>query len=191
MGREPTLLSYRPGWLDAAAASVLEVCLRQQVVWRQESLSLYGRRVQVPRLVAWCGDAGVNYRYAGADHVCDGWLLPLLQLRGRLEAELGLRCNLVLLNRYRDGSDYMGWHTDDERGHERCIASVSLGATRRFLVRPEGAERAGAGPSVPFDLQHGSLLLMDGSIRHSLPKTRRPVAERINLTYRSITAEAR
>ncbi|MFU8814094.1 MAG: alpha-ketoglutarate-dependent dioxygenase AlkB family protein [Pseudomonadales bacterium] len=184
------MLSYRSAWIDSPAASALQDYLRQQVCWRQESLQLYGRRVRVPRQVAWFGDVGVNYRYAGADHRCAGWLPPLERLRARLADELGWYCNLVLLNRYRGGDDYMGWHADDERGHKPPVASVSLGATRRFLVRPRDEEDPpGARRSLPLDLEHGSLLLMDGRMRHTLPKTRRPVPERINLTYRCIAVD--
>ncbi len=162
--------------------------------WRQEWISLYGRRVPVPRLVAWCGDAGINYRYSGADHPCDGWLPELAALRRQLSDATGLACNFVLINRYRHGAEYMGWHSDDERGLASTVASISLGACRRFLFRPKSAAamassaRTGpAGsrrPSQVLELAHGSLLMLDGSVRHSLPATRKPVGERINLTFR-------
>jgi alkylated DNA repair dioxygenase AlkB len=181
------VLCYRPNWLDDDAATGLQAALRERAAWRQERLRLYGRDVAVPRLVAWYGDRGINYRYSGTDHLCGGWLSALEGLRTRVAAEAGLHANLVLLNRYRDGNDYMGWHSDDERGHGPLIASVSLGATRRFLVRPAGTGRAAAeAPSLRLDLEHGSLLVMDGSIPHSLPPTRRRIAERINLTFRSV-----
>ncbi len=173
------LVSYRPEFLDRTAASALQTRLTAAAPWQQESLKLYGREVTVPRLVAWFGDSGVNYRYSGADHRCDGWLPELEPVVLRLAAEHGLVSNLVLVNRYRSGVDHMGWHTDAERGLGRRIASLSLGATRRFLVRPPGGAR-----SCSLDLEHGSLLLMDGRLRHALPKTRRAVAERLNLTFR-------
>jgi len=191
------MLSLRSAWLDCAAADALMNDLLERVEWQAERLRLYGRDVAVPRLVAWFGDPGLNYRYSGTNHVCTGWLPELLPLRERLRTEEGLHCNLVLINRYRDGRDYMGWHSDAERGHRPRIASVSLGATRRFLVRPPpkaGAEVAGcavagcaaAHRSQALELPHGSLLLMDGRLPHSLPRTRRPVTQRINLTFRCI-----
>jgi alkylated DNA repair dioxygenase AlkB len=186
------MLSYRPRWLDPDAATALQIELRERVDWQRERLRLYGRDIEVPRLVAWFGDCGINYRYSGTDHECNGWLDTLDTLRRRLAQEEGLHCNLVLLNRYRDGNDYMGWHSDDERGHGRLIASVSLGAQRRFLVRPASPARGGAvrQRSRPLDLEHGSLLVMDATLPHSLPRTRRPVAERINLTFRCVRAGA-
>jgi alkylated DNA repair dioxygenase AlkB len=105
-----------------------------------------------------------------------------------LEA-LGVPFNFVLLNRYRDGKDAMGWHADDEPslGCKPVIASISLGATRRLLVRARRSKRE---PSTAVDLRHGSLLLAWGDCQHryehSLARTRKPVGERINLTFRNV-----
>lgn len=172
---------YLPGFLDERQAAALFEWLLHGLDWRQEWLYLYGRRTPVPRLLSWSGDAGLNYRYSGTDHVCDGWQPALLALRRRLASALGMPSNFVLINRYRHGGDYMGWHADDERGLASTVASVSLGATRRFLLRPPGWQS-----SERLDLENGSVLLMDGSVRHSLPRTRRAVGERINLTFRHI-----
>lgn len=177
---------YLPEFLPAAEATELFERLRTEVPWQQEWLTLYGRRMPVPRLLAWCGDAGLNYRYSGTDHPCSGWLPALEPLRRRIEEAFGLDSNMVLLNRYRDGSDCIGWHSDDERGLADRIVSVSLGAKRRFLLRLAADSRA----SLPLDLTHGSLLVMDGRLRHALPRTRRPVGERINLTFRRLAASA-
>jgi len=174
-------LDYRPEFLEADEAAALQRLLQAEAAWQHESLRLFGREVAVPRLLAWYGDAGLNYRYSGADHACHGWLPGLDDLRRRLETALGLRFNFVLVNRYRHGADYMGWHRDDERGMGRWVASVSLGARRRFLVRADGQQR-----SHRLDLAPGSLLVMDGRLRHSLPRTRAAVGERINLTFRRL-----
>jgi alkylated DNA repair dioxygenase AlkB len=179
------LRDYRADFLAPPAASRLLQALLTEARWVQESLTLFGRPRPVPRLVAWYGDPGINYRYAGADHVCEGWSAPLTVLRRRLASEFGFASNLVLLNRYRDGNDAMGWHRDDEPGLDPCVASVSLGAPRRLLVRPDAAARSQA-----LTLEHGSLLLLDGTQRHALPRTRRPVAERINLTFRRLAPAA-
>jgi alkylated DNA repair dioxygenase AlkB len=96
----------------------------------------------------------------------------------------------VLLNLYRDGRDGMGWHADDEPelGPQPAIASLSLGATRRFRLRHRRRRDTG----VTLDLAHGSLLLMAGATQrhyvHAVPKTARPVGERINLTFRYVSA---
>ena len=101
----------------------------------------------------------------------------------------------MLANGYRDGNDSMGWHSDDEPelGPNPCIASLSLGAERAFLLRPRKPDAAGKRPSARLVLAHGSLLVMRGAsqarYQHCLPKTRRPVGPRINLTFRRVAAQ--
>ena len=112
----------------------------------------------------------------------------MLDLRQRLEQAGAGRFNSVLANLYRDGSDSMGWHSDDEPelGARPVIASLSLGATRKFVFK----HRRKDANKLALALTSGSLLLMQGdtqaNYRHALPKTAKAVAERINLTFRNI-----
>lgn len=182
---ETSVYRYVPDFLAPDVAQGLFETLRDGVRWRSEQLRLFGRTVTVPRLVAWCGQRGLNYRYAGIDHPCDGWWPCLVPLRDRLTEACGFHPALVLLNRYRDGRDAMGWHTDDEPGQGEWFASVSLGATRRFRIRPDAAA-----PSIALSLEPGSLLLMRSAVPHSLPRTARPIGERINLTFREYVRES-
>jgi alkylated DNA repair dioxygenase AlkB len=170
-----------PGFLAADEGHALLAWLLAGADWQSEEIRLFGRARRVPRLVAWYGDAGLCYRYAGASHPARGWPARLAAVRDRLNDRTGERFNFVLLNRYRNGDDGMGWHRDDEAMSSRCVASISLGAARRFLIRP----RPGA-PSERLTLAHGSVLLMDRFLPHALPKTRRSVGERVNLSFRSL-----
>lgn len=169
------------------AARLLDA-LRRQVCWREEEVLIFGQRRQVPRLVAWHGDPGASYVYSGTDHQPAPWLPDLLRIRERVTKLCGADFNAVLLNLYRDGRDGMGWHADDEPelGRDPVIASVSLGATRRFCLR----HRRRKDLKLDLDLPHGSLLCMSRATQHhwvhALPKTRRPVGERINLTLRRV-----
>jgi len=162
--------------------------LRREIDWRQEEIVLFGTQRRVPRLVAWHGDPGAVYRYSGVDHDPRPWTTTLLEIRERVESLSGHRFNSVLLNLYRDNRDGMGWHADDEPelGADPVIASVSLGATRRFRMR----HRRRRDQLVAIDLEHGSLLLMRGPTQHhwlhAVPKTTRPAGERINLTFRRV-----
>lgn len=171
--------TYRAGFLTSAEADDLMAWLQGSVAWQTESIVLFGKRRPVPRLVSWFGDSGLNYRYSGQPHCCSGWPSELAGLRAKVGAQLSVTPNFLLLNRYRNGADSMGWHRDDEAGLGAQIASVSLGAPRSFLLREANASRSQA-----LKLEHGSLLLFDGRTSHALPKTRRPVGERINLTFR-------
>ena len=180
---------YRAHYLTSAQADQLFTRLRTEVTWRQQRLRLFGRRVQQPRLTAWFSDPGIAYQYRGLRLAANAGHAALKPLRRRLEADLGVAFNSVLLNAYRDGADAMGWHADDEPelGPHPVIASISLGATRRMLIRP-----AAGGRSQRMQLAHGSLLLMQGTSqaqwRHCVPRTRQQVGPRINLTFRHIRA---
>ena len=185
---------YRRRFLSAPRARVLQESLERQVAWQQEHITMFGREVAVPREVAWYGDPGVTYFYSNTEHPARGWNEPLLQLKTEVEQYTSATFNFVLLNGYRDGTRHMGWHSDDERelGAEPVIASVSIGATRRFRVRakrkalPPGARRY----SNAIDLEVGSLLVMRGAsqreFEHCLTKTASAVPARMNLTFRNV-----
>lgn len=181
-------LALEAEWLPPADADALFTILQAAIPWEVHRIRLFGRDLASPRLSCWIGDAGAAYAYSGAVFQPRPWPAALLPLRARLRVELGLDFNSVLANLYRDGRDSMGWHSDDEPelGERPVIASLSLGATRRFLLKA----RHGPGSSLALELPAGSLLLMRGDTqqryRHSLPRTAKPTGPRINLTFRRI-----
>jgi alkylated DNA repair dioxygenase AlkB len=180
-----------PAAFAADEASALFVELRGGIDWRAEEILIFGRRVPVPRRVAWHGDPGASYEYSGTPHVPEPWTPALVRIRDRVADLTGEAFNAVLLNLYRDGRDGMGWHADDEPalGRNPVIASVSLGATRRFCLRHRRRREC----RLDLPLPHGSLLLMSGATQHhwvhALPKTRAAVGERINLTFRRVAVK--
>jgi Alkylated DNA repair protein len=179
-----------PAALASDRADALFATLRATIAWTQEDVLIFGVRRRVPRLVAWHGDPGASYVYSGTPHEPQAWTPALLEIRDVVETLTGQRYNSVLLNLYRNGDDGMGWHADDEPalGRNPAIASVSLGATRRFRLRHRRRRDA----AMALDLEHGSLLLMAGPTQHhyvhAVPKTARNVGERINLTFRSVVS---
>lgn len=181
-------LAFDPHWLGADEADALFAALRAQVAWEVHRIRLFGREVDSPRLSCWIGDPEASYRYSGVRFEPRPWPDALLPVRVRLEQALGHGFNSVLANLYRDGRDAMGWHSDaePELGTHPVIASISLGAARRFAFR----HRQQAERKLSFELPHGSLLVMAGDTqrfyRHCLPRTAKPVGERINLTFRRI-----
>jgi len=182
-------VSYRPRFLSGSEADRTLAYLRANLRWRSLTIRMRGREVRSPRLSAWYGDPGIRYTYSGLTLEARGWDPMLEGLRDRLERELGLRFNGVLANYYRNGQDSMGWHADNEPelGPEPVIASLSLGETRRFLMKHRRR-----GERIALELEHGSLLLMTGPTqkwwRHAVPKTVRPVGVRLNLTFRQVQA---
>lgn len=167
----------------------LLVRLTNDVAWRDEAIVLFGRRVMQPRRIAWYGDPGTAYRYSGTDHEPLPWIPVLAQLRKRIEQVVHAPFNSVLCNLYRTGADSMGYHADDEPelGPEPTIASFSIGAERTMLFRHRHDRSV---PTKRVVLPSMSLLVMSGTTQrdwqHSIPKTKRPVEPRINLTFRQI-----
>ncbi|HEY7883520.1 MAG TPA: alpha-ketoglutarate-dependent dioxygenase AlkB [Cellvibrionaceae bacterium] len=179
-------LLYRQ-WLSAERAATLFTHIEHELAWQQTELSLFGRPCLIPRLNAWYGDSGAAYSYSGARFEPHPWTPSLTALRQALEAFSSHPFNSVLANFYRHGNDGVAWHSDNEPelGREPVIASISLGATRRFRLRHTHL------PTVAVDLQAGDLLIMQGPLQHhwqhALTKTRRAVGARINLTFRHVT----
>ncbi len=174
--------------VDSVAADAAFVALRERVGWRQDYLRMFGRLISVPRLESWVADEGLDYTYSGIHHDPDPWSEELLMLRNLVSEHAGATFNSVLCNLYRDGNDGVDWHADDESefGPMPVIGSLSLGATRRFDLRraDDHAEK------IELDLHHGDLVIMRGMTqalwKHRVPKTKKPVGERINLTFRSV-----
>jgi alkylated DNA repair dioxygenase AlkB len=184
-------LLFDPHWLPARAADKLFAALMapaRGIDWQTHRIRLFGREVDSPRRSCWIGDPGTAYRYSGVRFEPVPWPRALQAVRRAAGRSAGEEFNSVLANLYRDGQDSMGWHSDDEPelGVQPIIASLSLGATRRFVLKA----RAAGGPRLELPLENGSLLVMRGNTqalyRHSLPRTARACGPRINLTFRRI-----
>jgi len=175
------LLSYWPSFLPQETADKYFVDLRDNCLWEQKP-GIFG--YMQPRLIASYGDAGVTYRYSGVLNVALPWTPSLLQIKNKIEAIDG-NFNYCLMNRYRTGTDSMGWHADDEPEVGDMIGSLSLGATRKFRIRHNQTRQ-----TMAFEASHGTLIMMSGTMQqywqHEVPKTKKIVGERINLTFRSI-----
>jgi len=183
------LVRYEPGWLAPAEADALLQELRSSVDWKQGVIAMFGRELPEPRLTAWFGEA--DYTYSGRTLRAAPWPASLAALRDRIDGASGARFNAALLNLYRDGHDSMGLHSDDEPelGPNPTIASVSLGAERRFVLVPK--KKAARQKTLEVPLGHGSLVVMAGACqhnyRHGVPRQPGSAGERINLTFRKVT----
>ena len=120
---------HLPAWLSPAEADALQRDLQAGVPWEVHRIRMFGSWVDSPRLSCWIGDPQARYRYSGAEFVPHPWPPSLQGMREHLQDDGFGRFNSVLLNRYRSGGDYMGWHSDDEPelGQAPVIASLSLG----------------------------------------------------------------
>jgi alkylated DNA repair dioxygenase AlkB len=174
-------------WLARVDADLAFRDIRGTTPWAHRSVMLAGRAVLQPRLVAWMAAGQAVYRYSGADNVATPWTPAVTAIRRRLDESEGFIHNACFLNLYRNERDSIGWHADDEPlfGQAPAIASLSLGARRRFQIR-----RKGGGGATQVHLDHGDLLVMGGTFQenyeHAIPKETHGCGERINLTFRRI-----
>jgi alkylated DNA repair dioxygenase AlkB len=154
--------------------------------WQPDEVVLFGRKRILSRKVAWMGDAGFTYSYSGTSKTASPLTPALLLIKKRVEQQCAHRFNSCLMNLYHDGSEGMGWHSDDEKtlGRNPVIASVSFGAERVFKLKHRESKEI-----VSVLLENGSLLVMKGATQHhwvhAMPKTKKITTPRINLTFRT------
>jgi alkylated DNA repair dioxygenase AlkB len=178
---------FIPNFFSIEEGNYLFSRLDSTVSWKQEKMNMYGKEVLFPRLTAWYGDSDRPYSFSGITLTPLPWTDELLQIKRKIETKTSAIFNSVLLNKYRDGSDSISWHTDAEKelGQNPIIASVTFGGTRNFQLR-----HSNTGEKITLELSHGSLLIMQGELQHfwqhQIPKTKKKVDPRINLTFRVI-----
>lgn len=178
---------YIPALYARQRSNELLESLLHEIAWKQERMNMYGKDLPFPRLTAWYGDNDKPYSFSGITLKPSPWTSLLLDIKNRIESLSGTSFNSVLLNRYRDGNDSISWHTDAEKelGKNPVIASVNFGAERVFQLRHIHSKKR-----IDVLLEHGSLLIMQGSLQHfwqhQIPKTKKKIGERVNLTFRKI-----
>ena len=179
---------YFPSIFESDRCAELFSALIDSLDWRVDQIYMFGKLVTTKRKVAWVGDAGCSYKYSGVKKEPQPWTPELLHIKNQLEKISQWKFNSCLLNLYHDGDEGMGWHSDDEPELDQSapIASLSLGGERKFSFKHKTDKT-----NVSLILENGSVLLMHAPTQqfwqHSLVKTKRPVATRMNLTFRAIS----
>ena len=197
---------YVKDFLTSGEADALIESTRNARSWERSPITFFGKSVLQPRDTAFYGTK--FYSYSDETRRPTGWnddppaSNALHDLGQRIEKYLKLPTgwfNVILANRYHHGQDYMGWHADNEKslGEEPIIASLSVGAERRFLIRPKPKSlTGGVDEKLEYTLAHGSLLVMKGKMQqlyqHSLPKVALSKCNnlRLNFTYRRVVDES-
>lgn len=178
---------YIPNFFNKKESDLFLSLLLEKIEWKQEEMNMYGKLLKFPRLTAWYGDNDKAYSFSGIKLSPSSWSEELLEIKNKIEPECDVLFNSVLLNLYRDGNDSISWHTDAEKelGKNPLIASVNFGASRKFQLRHKETKE-----KIEIELKHGSLLIMKGELQHfwqhQVPKTKKVVRNRINLTFRLI-----
>jgi alkylated DNA repair dioxygenase AlkB len=178
---------FYPNFFSKSESDFYLQKIKEKIDWKQESMNMYGKQVNFPRLTAWYGDNDKPYSFSGITLKPNPWNSELNEIKQKIEPLSNVCFNSVLLNQYRSGNDSISWHTDAEKelGLNPVIASVNFGATRKFQLRHIHTKE-----KLEIELSHGSLFIMQGELQHywqhQVPKTNKLVGERINLTFRVI-----
>ena len=161
--------------------------LMKNILWKNDEVIIFDKHIVTKRKSAWYGDSDYLYTYSNITKQALPWTKELSDLKQMVEEFAGVKFNSCLLNLYHNGNEAMGWHSDDEKslGKNNTIASLSLGAERKFLFKHKQTKQI-----ISLVLEHGSLLIMKDATQrnwlHSLPKSKDIVQPRINLTFRTI-----
>ena len=181
-------IKYYPNFIKAKEADKLFELLIDQIPWRNDPITLFGKTYPQPRMTSLHGHTTDSYGYSNIVMQPNPMSKPLLDIEKKLKAFTDETFTTVLLNLYRDGNDSNGWHADNEKelGENPVIASVSFGAERFFHLKHRNKKDL----RIKIPLTSGSLLFMEGETQkywlHQIAKTSRKVGPRINLTFRKI-----
>ena len=179
---------YYPNFYDFLEANTIFEQLLNEIPWQQDDIKVYGKVYAQPRLTALFGNDGKPYSYSNIKMQPHPWNLILQKMKFQIENVIAENFTTVLLNLYRNGKDSNGWHADNEKelGINPVIASLSFGEERYFHLQHNTDKEL----KLKILLEHGSLLIMKGTTqhfwKHQIPKTAKPIGNRINLTFRKI-----
>lgn len=185
-----TELELIESFYDDAESERLYQRLLHEQNWPDNRYIVAGRQFILPRLQTWHADPGIRYSYSNNLLKTRPWTPLLSEIRTQIESHLNFSFNSVLVNLYRNGNDYVGWHADNERelGDQPFIASLTLGAERPLQFRHKKSLAQGQ-----VLLRSGSLLIMQQNFQHhwlhSVPIDQNVTEGRINLTFRNVIAE--
>lgn len=183
-------VTYQSQFLSEEVSDYLFNFFVNNLIWENDKAIIYGKEIITKRKIAWFANTNFNYNYSGINRIAQEWNQELIKLKQKLELETGYIFNSCLLNLYHDGTEGMGWHSDDQN-HLKTnspVAIISLGAERYFKLRNNNKST-----DYKVILEKGSLLLMMGKTQqdyqHEIPKMLKIKDIRISLTWRSMKEE--
>lgn len=180
-------VEYFPSFIGLASSNFYFQKLEGNINWQHDVVRLFGKEITTNRKTAWYGSQSFEYTYSNKTKIAIPWNKELIDLKTIIEKQCQEEFNSCLLNLYHNGNEGMAWHSDAEKSilPNSTIASLSLGAERRFLFKHKNTQQ-----KIELNLQNGSLLLMKENTQnnwwHSLPKSAKIKSPRINLTFRKM-----
>ncbi|XWV25222.1 2OG-Fe(II) oxygenase [Tupanvirus deep ocean] len=150
--------------------------LHDNMPWNKYKYELHGKEVTSPRLMH-------IIKFDNDDNILDN-LPEFAKIKKRTEKITGVNFKFAVLNYYRDGNDYIGFHPDREVKSGDIVVSVTVGAARRFVLKHRFRDNV----KHVFILEHGDILILNEpaiktAYKHSIPKMAN-VGPRINITFR-------
>ena len=179
---------YYPSFFNQSESNHYFTSLLNQINWKSDDITVFGKTYPQPRLTAFYANNIKPYKYSNIVMHPNAFNAGLLNIKNKIESHLDTEFTSCLANLYRHGQDSNGWHADNEKelGDKPIIASVSFGAERVFQLKHRNNKTL----KTKIILEHGSLLLMQGETQknwlHQIPKTKKKIGKRINLTFRII-----
>lgn len=174
--------------IDEKTPTTFRKYIMKDLLWENDpKIVVFGKEVRLPREQTAYGDEGLTYRYSGKTLSCLEWTDTLRKIKDYINDKFNLKLNFVLVNYYKDGSNYIGYHSDDEKDLDpgSPIVSLSFGATRRFLLKDKQSKEV-----IEFRLKNNSCIIMkpgcQKKYKHSVPKEKNVTKSRLNLTFRRV-----
>lgn len=166
----------------------------KSLVYNSESqVIINGKQVKIPRKQIAYGEPGISYHFSGTEVKTNDWnkddeiCKTICRIKERAELLSNTKFNFVLINRYNDGDDYIGFHSDDEKDlvKNSPIVGVTIGAERDFILKSNSTNKKHT-----LRLHSGSMIIMHSPTnkywKHSVPKRASVKAPRISLTFRKM-----
>lgn len=178
------IIYYIPNFINDSENNIFNI-LMNEINWKHDELTLYGKKIITKRKVAFEGDDFIEYTYSKQKKIANPWSHEVLEIKQLLEKKLSTQFNGCLMNLYESGAVGMAWHCENEPELDSAgiIASISFGATRTFQLKHKQT-----GEKIDIKLENGSLLLMNMESQqywlHQLKKEIKVKELRINLTFR-------
>ena len=226
------LIDYYPWFYSKAEANDIFNKLEKEIEYNtdeESSIVIYGKKTKIPRKQTAFGDENTSYNFSNNTVAPKKWedVPTLLEIKQKMENTLQLKkdensnsnsnsnkCNsnlnetfnFVLVNRYANGKDCIGFHKDDEKdlNENSSIVGISFGSQRDFVFKHESvynkqkkdklqASNAKIPPIYKISLQHGSMIVIRYPTNqywyHSIPRRAKVEKARISLTFRSMNVE--
>ena len=190
---------YDSAFLTQKNANLVFKVLEKSLEFNSDKDSMVrirGKYIKIPRKQVAYGEPGVSFVFSGNKVLAKNWNNDdnvskiLKKIKGDVEKTTNHKYNFVLINRYADGKDYIGFHSDDEKGFVKNapIAGISLGAERDIAFKAKKFIPTEIQNNTQIILDHGSMYVMYHPTnlywKHAIPKRAQVKKPRISLTFR-------